>query len=240
MKIALLGYGRMGKEIEKVALQRDHDICVKIDIDNQQSFDSPEFKNADVAINFSIPESAYDNIFRCFNNNIPVVCGTTGWLDKYDEVCDYCRKNGKSFIFASNFSIGVNVFFNINKRLAAIMNRFTEYDIRMSETHHIHKLDAPSGTAITLAEGIINNVDRKENWVLEPNAKKTATDLPVEAIRRDSVPGIHDITYESAADIITISHSAKNRSGFALGSVIAAEYIKDKTGVFTMNDILEL
>ena len=235
MKIALIGYGKMGKEIEKIAIDRGHEIVSIIDIDNLQDFDSDTFKNAEVAIEFSQPQTALINYRKCFERNIPVVAGTTGWLEHLPEIKSACEKEGKTFFYASNYSLGVNVFFSVNKFLARIMNQFPSYDVKMEETHHIHKLDAPSGTAITLAEGIIENIDRKNKWVEGREAQ--SGELEICSIREGEVPGIHEIIYESEADTISIKHDAKNRKGFALGAVIAAEFTKGKKGFLTMNDI---
>ena len=237
MKIALIGYGKMGKTIEQIALGRGHQIVSIVDINNPEEIHSDKFKSADVAIEFTTPATAFNNYMQCFAAGIPVVSGTTGWLDKIGQVKDMCEKEGKTFFYASNFSIGVNIFFAINKYLAKIMNNFSAYDIKMMETHHIHKLDAPSGTAITLAEGIIENVDRKDRWTLE-TAEKT-TDIPIHAIRKGEVPGIHEITYESDVDTISIKHDAKSRAGFALGAVIAAEFTAGKKGFLGMDDMLK-
>ncbi|GHT50788.1 4-hydroxy-tetrahydrodipicolinate reductase [Bacteroidia bacterium] len=230
MKIALIGYGKMGREIEKIALQRGHEIVCIIDIDNQKDFDSTEFLfSAEVAIEFTRPETAFANYQKCFERNIPVVAGTTGWLEHLDEVKKECKKNNQTFFYASNYSIGVNIFFAVNKQLAKIMNQFPQYDVSMEEVHHIHKLDAPSGTAITLAEDVVKNIGRK-----------SLENLPVRSIREGEVPGIHEVIYESEADSIRIKHDAKNRTGFALGAVLAAEFTKGKTGFLTMNDLLKL
>ena len=236
MKIALIGYGKMGKTIEQIAIARGHEIVARIDIDNQDDFNSPEFKSADVAIEFSQPQSAMNNYRRAFAAGVKVVSGTTGWLDNMPEVKEACE-NGSTFFHSSNFSLGVNIFFAINRYLAKIMNGFTNYEVSMEETHHIHKLDAPSGTAITLAEGIIENITRKDAWVegVEPKS----TEIGITSIRRDEVSGIHTIKYESEVDTITITHDAKSRAGFALGAVVAAEFIKDKTGFITMQDMLK-
>ena len=222
MKIALIGYGKMGKTIEQIALQRGHQIVSIIDINNTADFDSEAFRSADVAIEFTTPATALNNYMRCFAANVPVVSGTTGWLDHLDEVKAKCEQEGKTFFYASNFSVGVNIFFALNRYLAKIMNNFPAYDVRMTEVHHIHKLDAPSGTAITLAEGILEHIDRKKRWTLE--TAEQPTDLPIHAIREGEVPGIHEIVYESEADTISIKHDAKSRAGFALGAVIAAEF----------------
>ena len=235
MKIALVGYGKMGKAIEQIARERGHEIVSIIDINNSQDFASEAFRSADVAIEFTSPSTAYGNYLKCFEAGVPVVSGTTGWLDKMPEIKRLCAEEGKTFFYASNFSIGVNIFFAVNKYLAKIMNHFPSYDVRMTEVHHVHKLDAPSGTAITLAEGILENIDRKERWTL--NTAEQPTDLPIQAIREGEVPGIHEIVYESDADKISIKHDAKSRAGFALGAVLAAEFTAGKKGFLSMNDL---
>ena len=237
MKIALIGYGKMGKTIEQIALNRGHQIVSIVDINNPEEFQSANFKSADVAIEFTTPATAFDNYMKSFAAGVPVVSGTTGWLDRIGEIKEKCEKEGKTFFYASNFSIGVNIFFALNKYLAKIMNNFTSYNISMTETHHIHKLDAPSGTAITLAEGIIENVDRKDRWTLE--TAEQPTDLPIHAIREGEVPGIHEVTYESDVDYISIKHDAKSRAGFALGAVVAAEFTAGKKGFLGMDDMLK-
>jgi 4-hydroxy-tetrahydrodipicolinate reductase len=230
MKIALIGYGKMGREIEKIALERGHTIVSIIDIDNQEEFDSTDFLfSTEVAIEFTRPETAFANYQKCFERNIPVVAGTTGWLEHLDEVKKECKKNNQTFFYASNYSIGVNIFFAVNRQLAKIMNPFPQYDVSMEEIHHIHKLDAPSGTAITLAEDVVKNLERKSR-----------EDLPIRSIREGEAPGIHEVIYESDADRISIKHDAKNRTGFALGAVLAAEFTKGKTGFLTMDDLLKL
>ncbi|WP_299012359.1 4-hydroxy-tetrahydrodipicolinate reductase [uncultured Polaribacter sp.] len=232
MKIALLGYGRMGKEIEKIAISRGHEIVIRKDVD-----DEIDISLADVAIDFSIPNSAFSNISNCLQNNVPVISGTTGWLDKYKDAVALCEKEKGAFIYASNFSLGVNIFFELNKQLAKMMQNLEDYDISMEEIHHTKKLDAPSGTAITLAEGIIEN-SAKEKWELD---KKTAeTNIPIVAKRIPEVPGTHSVWYNSVVDSIEIKHTAHNRQGFALGAVVAAEWIIGKTGVFNMKDVLNL
>lgn len=238
MKIALIGYGKMGHEIENIARERGHEIVSVIDMNEEKKFDSPEFKSADVAIEFTSPESALHNYRQAFAAGVPVVSGTTGWLTHLDEIKEACEKNGKTFFYASNFSLGVNLFFALNKYLAGLMNRYPDYDVRMEETHHIHKLDAPSGTAITLAEGILQNIDRKEGWALG-NDHPTSDVLRIDAFREGEVPGIHSVVYESDADTIRITHDAKNRKGFALGAVLAAEFTKGKQGFLTMEDMLD-
>lgn len=236
MKIALIGYGKMGKEIERIALDRGHSIVSIIDENNLSGFDSAEFKGADVAIEFTTPASAMNNFRKCFAAGVPVVAGTTGWLENMPEVKDACENKGQTFFYASNYSLGVNIFFAVNKYLAKIMNQFSDYTVKMEEVHHIHKLDAPSGTAITLAEGIIENVDRKTDWHLETESKPS--DLAIHCIREGEVPGIHEVFYESEADIISIKHDAKNRKGFALGAVLAAEFTHGKKGFLGMQDML--
>lgn len=238
MKIALIGYGRMGKEIEKIAIQRKHSIVLKIDMDNQEDLNTKNLENADVAIDFSFPDAAYSNILKCFEANIPIVCGTTGWLDKIEDVKTKCMTQGKSFFYASNFSLGVNVFFKVNEYLAKIMNSLSGYEVSMEEVHHIHKLDAPSGTALTLAEGILKNITTKDSWIL--NNPSENSKLGIRAIREGEVPGIHRIKYESEVDTIFMEHSAKSRKGFALGAVLAAEFMKSNTGYKTMDDLLDI
>jgi len=235
MNIALIGYGKMGHEIEKIAVNRGHTIVSIIDINNPQDFESTAFKSADVAIEFSTPDSAIDNYRKSFAANVPVVAGTTGWLEHLDEVKKAC-KEGQTFFYASNYSLGMNIFFVLNKYLARIMDNYPDYNVKMEEIHHIHKLDAPSGTAITLAEGIIENIERKERWNLEVEENKS--DLAIHCIREGEVPGIHEIVYESEVDTISIKHDAKSRKGLALGAVIAAEFTKDKTGFLGMGDML--
>ena len=235
MKIALIGYGKMGRTIEQIAVSRGHTITVAIDIDNQEMFESEAFRGSDVAIEFTVPSTAYDNYIKCFAANVPVVSGTTGWLDRIDEIKGYCAK-GKTFFYTSNFSLGVNLFFAVNKYLAKIMNNYPDYDVTMEEVHHIHKLDAPSGTAITLAEDLVAAIDRKTVWSKEVAANDG--EMPIHSIRRDEVPGIHEIFYESDCDIISIKHDAKSRKGFALGAVLAAEYAHDKVGFLGMDDML--
>lgn len=237
MNIALIGYGKMGHEIEKIALQRGHNIVSIIDMNNLEEFNSPAFKSADVAIEFSTPDSAIQNYRKCFEVGVAVVAGTTGWLEHLEEVKKACAEQGQTFFYASNYSLGVNIFFALNKYLAKIMNNYPSYDVKMEEVHHIHKLDAPSGTAITLAEDLIKEVDRKERWSLEVEEKQT--DLAIHCIREGEVPGIHEIIYESEADIISIKHDAKSRVGFALGAVLAAEFTNGKKGFLGMGDMLK-
>lgn len=233
MKIALLGYGKMGKTIEQIALQRGHEIVLKID-ENSADYD---ITLADVAIDFSIPAAAFNNISNCINNQVPVISGTTGWLNKLPEATALCKENNGAFITASNFSLGVNIFFELNAHLAKMMRNLEQYAISIEEIHHTKKLDAPSGTAITLAEGIIENSD-KESWALNVTTKENV--IPITAKRIDEVPGTHTVTYKSDVDTLEIKHTAHSRDGFALGAVIAAEWLVGKTGVFTMKDVLGL
>lgn len=234
MKIALLGYGRMGKEIEKIALQRGHEIVLKIA--EKQDYD---IQKADVAIDFSIPDAAYENITNCFKNNIPVVSGTTGWLERYEEALNVCNEHNGSFIYASNFSLGVNIFFELNKQLSRMMNALEDYQVSMEEIHHTKKLDAPSGTAITLAEGIIEN-SNKTDWELKTDNSVDKDNISIEAKRIPDVPGTHNVHYDSEVDSIEIKHTAHSRKGFALGAVIAAEWLSSRTGVYSMKDVLNI
>lgn len=232
MKIALLGYGKMGQTIERIAIERGHEIVLRKD-----EFNTYEgLSNADVAIEFSIPTAAVSNVSSCFNSNVPVVSGTTGWLDHYDEMVALCKEKNGAFLSSSNFSLGVNIFFELNDYLAKMMSKFDDYTVQMEEIHHIQKLDAPSGTAISLAKGVIEN-SNYTGWTLEkPNPKQ----IQIEAKRIENVPGTHTVTYNSSVDEIEIKHTAHNRDGFALGAVIAAEWIAGKQGIFTMKDVLEL
>ena len=233
MKIALFGYGKMGKEIEQIALQRGHEIVLKI-----KGTEEYDISQADIAIDFSVPNAALSNIVSCFRNNVPVISGTTGWLDDFDKAIDVCKENNGSFIYASNFSIGVNIFFELNKQLAKMMNSQEEYSINVEEIHHTKKLDTPSGTAITLAEGIINNTSKRD-WQLKETQISAGT-IPIEAKRILDVPGTHIISYESQIDSIEIKHTAHNRKGFALGAIIAAEWLNNKIGIYTMKDVLNI
>ena len=232
MKIALLGYGKMGQVIERIALERGHEIVLRKD-----EFNTYEgLSTADVAIDFSVPMAAVDNISNCFHANVPVVSGTTGWLDRYDEMIALCKEKNGGFISSSNFSLGVNLFFGLNEYLAKMMAKIDGYKVTMEEIHHIHKLDAPSGTAISLAQGVIEN-SQYNNWTLE-NA--TESDILIEAVRTGEVPGTHTVTYDSGIDSIEIKHTAHNREGFALGAVIAAEWLAGKHGIFSMRDVLNI
>jgi 4-hydroxy-tetrahydrodipicolinate reductase len=237
MQIAILGYGKMGKVIEEIALKRGHSIPLKVNLENLD-FDSELLGDCDVAIEFSSPESAVENINKCFDANIPVVVGTTGWYSEFDAIQERCIAENKGLLHATNFSIGVNIFYEINKKLAALMDANSQYDVAVEETHHTQKMDAPSGTAITIAEGIIANLDRKVAWKNEINVSED--ELAIESIRTEDVPGTHIVKYTSDIDVIEIKHEAKNRNGFAFGAVLAAEYMNDKEGVFTMKDVLSL
>jgi 4-hydroxy-tetrahydrodipicolinate reductase len=250
MKIALIGYGKMGKMIEQIAKDRGHEIVSIIDVDNQEDFDSPEFASADVAIEFTNPTSAYANYLRAFSHNVKVVSGSTGWMKDHKAEVEALTRGGKQTLFwASNFSIGVAIFAAVNKYLARIMNAFPQYDVRMEETHHVHKLDAPSGTAITLAEDIVDSLDRKSSWVkgtflaadgsVSGSAEAAPDEIAIDSVRRGEVPGIHTVTYNSEADLITITHDAHSRKGFALGAVLAAEYTQNHTGLLTTSDLFK-
>ncbi len=236
MNIAIIGYGKMGREIEKICRERGHNIVCTIDVNEEAKFESDEFKSADVAIEFSSPESALNNYKRAFAANVPIVSGTTGWLDDIKVVRKACEEDGQTFFYASNFSLGVNILFAVNKYLANIMNDFPQYEVHVDETHHIHKLDAPSGTALTIAEGILQAIERKNQWKLDE--QNSTEDLRINAFRKGEVPGIHTIKYESEVDSITLSHSAKSRKGFALGAVVAAEFTAHKKGFLGMEDLL--
>jgi len=236
MKIALIGYGKMGKAIEEIALQRGHEIVLKIDINNSNEFNQTNISNADVAIEFSSPHSAFDNVMRCLQFGTAVVCGSTGWLEKYEEAKKYCIDNNGAFLYSSNYSIGVNIFFELNKHLASLMAQHNEYDVSMTEIHHTQKKDAPSGTAITLAEQILENVKRKKLWV--NHISDNVDELEIISDRIDPAPGTHQIKYSSAIDDIEIIHTAHSRMGFATGAVLAAEFIQNKKGIFSMRDVL--
>lgn len=238
MKIALIGYGKMGKEIEKIALDRGHEVVLKIDVTNPQDLTIANLQKADVAIEFTIPSSAIANYQLCFEAGIPVVSGTTGWLEKLPEVHQICSFKNGTFFYASNFSLGVNIFFALNKKLAELMANRPEYTVEMKEIHHTQKLDAPSGTAITLAEGILANLPEKTSWVNQSTEK--ANELGIVSVREGQVPGTHIINYDSEVDYIEITHCAKSRKGFAFGAVLAAEYSFGKKGILSMNEMLNL
>jgi len=238
MKIALIGYGKMGKTIEKIAVERQHEIVLKVGIDNQDDWENFPSDGADVAIEFTQPSVAVSNIKTSIDKGIPIVVGTTGWYEEYETVETYCKKKNGALIAATNFSVGVNVFFALNEKLASLLAPHDSYNAQIKETHHTEKLDSPSGTAISLAEGIINNHPSYDNWQNLANAAKGT--LPINSIRKDDVKGTHEINYESAIDRISIEHFAKNRNGFALGAVLAAEFISGKTGIYTMKDVLNI
>lgn len=228
----------MGHEIEKAALKRGHEIVLHVDKDDQDKLTSDHLKTGDVAIEFTVPDAAYNNLMACFKADLPVVSGTTGWLDKYYDIRRYCLENNQAFFYASNFSIGVNLFFKLNTYLAQIMDKYSNYDISIEETHHKHKLDAPSGTAVTLAELIKQEISRKEKWTKEKNAEEN--EISIHSVRENEIPGIHEVSYESEFDQIEVKHSAKSREGFSLGAVMAAEFIADKKGIYSMDDLLKL
>ena len=240
MKIALIGYGKMGKTIENIAILRGHEIVLRLDINNPEDFE--KLSEADVAIEFTRPESAVGNLEKCIAAGVPVVCGTTGWLKHFDDIAAKTNNQNSAFFYASNYSIGVNIFFEINKRLAEMMKTQPQYDVKMEEIHHTQKLDAPSGTAITLAEGIFQNIGRKNNWVCStensPNTEGSDQDIVITAKRIDPAPGTHTVTYDSPIDTIEITHTAHSREGFATGAVLAAEWLYGKKGVFSMKDML--
>ncbi len=236
MNIALIGYGKMGKEIEQIALARGHKIILKVGTANAASYTAEELKQADVAIEFSTPEAAVHNIDKCFDANVPVVVGTTGWLGHLEEIKKACHEKDRAFFYASNYSIGVNLFFKLNEALAKMMSNYPAYHVSMEEIHHVHKLDAPSGTAISLANQLIEQLPAKQKWV---NAETTnAAELSIISKRLDEVPGTHTVAYSSEVDEISITHIAHNRKGFALGAVIAAEYLQNKKGIFGMSDLM--
>ncbi|MER3497263.1 MAG: 4-hydroxy-tetrahydrodipicolinate reductase [Chitinophagaceae bacterium] len=238
MKIALIGYGKMGKAIEHIALQRGHEVVLKIDEHNLDSFTAENLQKADVVIEFTGPNSAYENVKKALESNLPLVCGSTGWLEKLDEVNQLCKNKNGSFIYASNYSVGVNIFFEINKKLAQLIASHKDYEPQITEIHHTAKKDAPSGTAITLAEQILQHITRKKQWV--NHITDNPEELEIISERIDPAPGTHKIKYSSAVDDIEIVHTAHSREGFALGAVLAAEYIKDKKGIFSMKDVLNL
>jgi 4-hydroxy-tetrahydrodipicolinate reductase len=237
MKIALLGYGKMGRAIEAIALERGHEIHIRIDSEKDWQKFGNELKEADVAIDFSTPDSAISNIQKCFTAGIPIVSGTTGWHNKLEEIQNLCLKKGATLFFASNFSLGVNLFFELNRQMARLMNDHSEYAVNIDETHHIHKLDKPSGTAITLADEIIKRLDRLDRWTTEEDQK--TGELLISSIRQGEVPGTHIVRYDSESDTIELSHIAKNRHGFATGAILAAEFIPGKKGLFGMSDLIK-
>ena len=236
MKIALIGYGKMGQAIEAIALQRGHEVVLKVSIDNVEDNTIENIRKADVAIEFTGPESAFENIIRCIDAGVPVVSGSTGWLEKYEEAKAYCHSHNGALLYASNFSVGVNIFFALNKKLASLMTSHPEYDVQMTEVHHTQKRDAPSGTAITLAEQILEKNSRKQKWVNQPS--QLANELVILSERVDPAPGTHIVRYSSTIDDIEITHTAHSRQGFASGAVLAAEFLQKKNGIFTMSDVL--
>jgi 4-hydroxy-tetrahydrodipicolinate reductase len=238
MNIALIGYGKMGRAIEEIAVQRGHTIVLKINDENLEDFTKGNVTGADVAIEFTSPHSAFDNIKKIIGYGVPVVCGSTGWTERINEINNFCKEQNGGFLYASNFSVGVNIFFELNKKLAALMAPHAEYNISMEEIHHTQKKDAPSGTAITLAEQILEQINRKEKWV--NTESNNPSELSIMSKREDPAPGTHSIKYFSSIDDIEIIHTAHNRQGFALGAVLAAEFIKDKKGIFSMKEVLGL
>jgi 4-hydroxy-tetrahydrodipicolinate reductase len=238
MRIALVGYGKMGKAIEEIALQKGHEVVLKINIDNTEDLTHENLKKADVAIEFTGPHSAVENLKTCFDAEVPVVCGSTGWLSEWEMVKEYCNDKNGALVYASNYSIGVNLFFEVNKYLAELMNRHPHYDVKLEEIHHTEKKDSPSGTAITLAEQVLEKISRKKIWVNEES--KQNDQLEIVSKRIDPAPGTHKIAYTSSIDDIEIIHTAHNRKGFAGGAVLAAEFIVGKKGIHTMRDVLDL
>jgi 4-hydroxy-tetrahydrodipicolinate reductase len=238
MKIALIGYGKMGKAIEEIALSKGHEIVLKIGASNTSDFTKENIQKADVAIEFTGPHTAFENISKCIQWAVPVVCGSTGWLDHFEKAKKLCEEEKGCLLYASNFSIGVNLFFEINKQVAALMEPYENYDVSMTETHHTEKKDAPSGTAISLAEQILAQIGRKKKWINE--ASNEASDLIIRSERIDPAPGTHTISYDSAIDSIEITHTAHTRKGFASGALLAAEFANQKIGIFTMKDVLGL
>ena len=236
MNILLIGYGRMGHEIEEIAIARGHNISLVIDQNNIEDLCKENIEGIDIAIEFSVPETAFENISKCLDMKIPVVSGTTGWLENYNKAVELCRLNNTSFIHSANFSIGVNLLFRLNAELAKQMEHYDNYDVAIEEIHHTKKLDAPSGTAISLAQGIKKQNSKYSDWCFEED--KSDNMIPIKSIREGDVPGIHIVSWDSEIDTVIIRHEAKNRKGFALGAVYAAEFIRSKKGVFTMDDIL--
>jgi len=236
MKLGIIGYGKMGHEIEKIALARNHEITLIVDLHNRDDLNQEKLKPVDVALEFTTPGTAYANIRKCFNGNVPVVSGTTGWLEQYDTITAYCLQKNLAFFYASNYSLGVNILFKLNRYLAGIMDRFREYRVEIEEIHHIQKLDAPSGTAVTLANDMIPILEQVDRWAPEGEAGKDA--VPIRSIRKDMVPGTHRVIYDSEYDSLEIIHTAKGRTGFALGALLAAEFLYGKKGIFGMSDLL--
>jgi len=237
MKIALIGYGKMGKEIEKIALERGNEIGLIIDLNNPEDFNKEKLAGIDVAIEFTTPETAFDNIMKCLELGTPIVSGTTGWLSKFETIKQKCEETGGAFFHASNFSLGVNLFFELNKKLAEMMNRFGQFAVEIEETHHTQKLDAPSGTAIVLAEGLIEKLDGKTSWEKEQASSEES--IPVKSLRMENIAGIHTVSYASPTDSIEIKHISHNRKGLAEGAVLAAEFLAGKKGIYSMSDLLK-
>ncbi|UCG27819.1 MAG: 4-hydroxy-tetrahydrodipicolinate reductase [Bacteroidales bacterium] len=236
MRLGIIGYGKMGHEIENIALKRNHEITLIVDLDNYDDLNPDKLKTVDVAVEFTTPGTAYANIRKCFDGNVPVVSGTTGWLEHYERITEYCLQKNQAFFYASNYSLGVNILFSINRYLAGIMNNFRDYSVEIEETHHVQKLDAPSGTAITLADDIIPALEYKDRWIAEGNGGENV--IPIHSSRKDMIPGIHTVKYDSEYDTLEITHSAKGRTGFAMGAVLAAEFLNGKKGIFGMKDLL--
>jgi 4-hydroxy-tetrahydrodipicolinate reductase len=241
MNIALIGYGKMGKAIEAIALERGHQIVLTIDLHNAADLTAANLTKADVAIEFTSPHSAFNNVVKCLEAGTPVVCGSTGWLDKWNEVAALCEKKNGALVYASNYSVGVNIFFEINKRLAELMAPHTDYDVKMEEIHHTQKKDSPSGTAVTLAEQVLERISRKKEWILrQAQDDNVSEELVITSKRIDPAPGTHKVLYTSAIDDIEIIHTAHNRTGFATGAVLAAEFIVGKKGIYSMKEVLGL
>ena len=244
MKIALIGYGKMGKLLERFAQERGHEICIIIDADNASDIRSERFKEADVAIEFSVPHAALEHIYDAFEADVPIVVGTTGWYDELAAVEQKCRAGNNTLLYASNFSVGVNVFFYVNKVLARLMNSYSQYDVQVEEIHHTQKLDAPSGTAITIAEGILDGLERKNTWVNEVIGQQDdvitkPNELLIESHRIEEVPGTHTVIYSSEVDELELKHTAHSRAGFALGAILAAEWLHGKKGFYSIQDIFD-
>lgn len=235
MKVALIGYGKMGQAIEKLLEERGHEVVVRFD---REGVDPEQLRKAEVAIEFTRPEAAVTNLAQCFEAGVPVVSGTTGWLAQYDEICQLCEASGGALLYASNFSLGVNILFALNEKLAEIMNDYSDYEVSIQEIHHTQKLDAPSGTAITLAEQVIENLERKEGWNL--SEMLDSRQIMIEALREDNIPGTHTVKYDSEIDAIELTHTAHNRKGFALGAVVAAEFLSGRQGIYSMKDVLKI
>ncbi len=238
MKIAMIGYGKMGRAIEEIALQKGHDIVLKIDVDNAAEFTPANLALADVAIEFTGPGSAFDNVIKCIQARLPIVCGSTGWLHKWEEVKAFCQQQNGALVYASNYSVGVNIFFEVNKRLAELMAAHPSYEVSMEEIHHTQKKDAPSGTAVSLAEQVLENISWKKRWISDQTGSKE--DLQITSRRIDPAPGTHKVLYQSVIDEIEIIHTAHNRTGFAAGAVLAAEFIRNKNGIYGMKEVLGL